>query len=110
MKKQAAKISRHNPDRESVSIAEFAALLSRQTPKNAAKLLEELLTPAEVRDISLRFASLKCLSSGQTQRQIAANLGISLCKITRGSRVLKDTNSICSKIFNPTNKEKTNGN
>ena len=51
--------------------------------------LDELLTVAERRDIALRWMVLKRLSSGETQRNIADVLGMSLCKITRGSKMLK---------------------
>jgi TrpR family trp operon transcriptional repressor len=60
-------------------------------------LIEEflrcLLTPSETADIAARWALVKDLDAGLPQRQIARNLGISLCKITRGSRELKKTNS-----------------
>jgi len=36
---------------------------------------------------------VKRLDRGQSQRAIAAELGLSLCKITRGSRVLKQPDS-----------------
>ena len=42
---------------------------------------------------------MKLLLAGRTQRSIAAELGLSLCKITRGSRELKSPNSICRKLI-----------
>jgi len=61
------------------------------------KLLESffscLLTPAEKADIAARWALVKALRDGKPQREIAKNLGISLCKITRGSRELKTPGS-----------------
>ena len=48
-----------------------------------------LLTPAETADIASRWALVKNLREGIPQREIAKNLGVSLCKITRGSRELK---------------------
>jgi TrpR family trp operon transcriptional repressor len=36
---------------------------------------------------------MKDLHDGKTQREIANDLGISLCKITRGSKILKDPES-----------------
>jgi TrpR family trp operon transcriptional repressor len=54
------------------------------------KLFRELFTEKEISDIVLRWELMKDLSRGETQRSIAARHGISLCKITRGSRLLKD--------------------
>ncbi len=64
-----------------------------------ARLLGELLTETEIHDISLRLALLELLSEGVSQRDIAAALGISLCKITRGSKLLNDSNSEIYRIF-----------
>jgi TrpR family trp operon transcriptional repressor len=62
-----------------------------------AELLEDfiscLLTPSETADIASRWALVKSLRDGSTQREIAKNLGVSLCKITRGSRELKKPSS-----------------
>ena len=64
---------------------------------NDSELLEAfilcLLTPAETADIASRWALVKDLRGGKTQREIAKNLGVSLCKITRGSRELKKPSS-----------------
>lgn len=56
-------------------------------------LFTELFTASELEDLSLRWKLLKDLYSGMTQRKIAEKYGISLCKITRGSKILKDKNS-----------------
>ena len=53
------------------------------------QFLNELLTPAEIKDISSRMEIIKMLDQGHTQRNIAAKLHVSLCKITRGSKELK---------------------
>jgi TrpR family trp operon transcriptional repressor len=52
-----------------------------------------LLTPAETADIAARWALVKALDRRIPQREIAKNLGLSLCKITRGSRELKKEHS-----------------
>jgi TrpR family trp operon transcriptional repressor len=68
-----------------------------------AELIESflrcLLTPAETADIAARWALVKALDQGQPQREIAKNLGLSLCKITRGSRELKKANSAFRRIL-----------
>ena len=64
----------------------FASVSERQAMR---LLMDEILTPAELRDLALRWRLVQRLHAGAPQRQIAAELGISLCKITRGSRILK---------------------
>jgi TrpR family trp operon transcriptional repressor len=61
--------------------------------------IEEILTPKEIEDLALRWKLLQELHKGSTQRSIASKYGISLCKITRGSKILKKDNSITRKIL-----------
>ena len=61
--------------------------------------LTEMFTPRETADILLRWRLLQELHEGRTQRDIAARHRISLCKITRGSKVLKAKNSLVKKIL-----------
>ena len=58
-----------------------------------------LLTPAEIADICGRWALVKALRKKVPQREIAKELGVSLCKITRGSRELKKENSAFLRIL-----------
>lgn len=58
-----------------------------------------LLTPAETADIAARWALVKALDSNIPQREIAKTLGLSLCKITRGSRELKKNGSGFQRIL-----------
>jgi TrpR family trp operon transcriptional repressor len=67
--------------------------------KMMRRFFNEIFTPAEIQDIALRWRLMKMLHEGNTQRDIAQRLGISLCKITRGSKVLKARNSISKKIL-----------
>ncbi len=64
------------------------------------RFFNDIFTPAELDDISLRWKLLKDLHKGMTQRKIAEKYGISLCKITRGSKVLKDKASVVLKVLN----------
>ncbi len=64
------------------------------------RFFNDIFTPAELDDLSLRWKLLKDLRKGMTQRKIAEKYGISLCKITRGSKVLKDKNSVVLKVLN----------
>jgi TrpR family trp operon transcriptional repressor len=84
--------------------------LSRTLSKlNDSELIESflrcLLTPAETADIAARWALVKSLKQKIPQRKIAKDLGISLCKITRGSRELKKTNSAFERILKETQKD-----
>ncbi|MCF6246766.1 MAG: trp operon repressor [Desulfobacula sp.] len=64
------------------------------------RFFEEIFTPAELDDISLRWKLLKDLHAGMTQRNIAKKYRISLCKITRGSKILKTKGSAVLQILN----------
>ncbi len=81
-------------------IKEISEVLSNMTePEEIEIFLHEILTETEIRDISLRWALLKKLFDGVPQRNIANDLGISLCKITRGSRILKNKESVTRKLL-----------
>ena len=64
-----------------------------QDPKLILSFLESLLTVHEATDIAGRWELVQRLAQGESQRQIAQHLGVSLCKITRGSKELKKTDS-----------------
>lgn len=61
--------------------------------------LYSLLTPAEADEIAKRWALVKRLAEGEPQRSIAAEFGMSLCKITRGSRELKKEDSAFKRML-----------
>jgi len=75
------------------------ALVSVKSVEEMEHFLRELLTSDELRDVTLRWQLLELLVQGMTQRRIADELQISLCKITRGSRILKEPDSVCAKIL-----------
>lgn len=54
------------------------------------EFMEDLLTPAESEDIVTRWQIVKQLSKGTPQREISTKLGVSIAKITRGSRELRN--------------------
>lgn len=74
----------------------FAEISDKVTMK---KFIREILTPKEQHDVALRWRLMNDLKKGKPQREIASDLGISLCKITRGSKILKDSSSACSKLI-----------
>ncbi|HEY3400608.1 MAG TPA: Trp family transcriptional regulator [Geothrix sp.] len=76
------------------SLRELASLFDQvQDPRLVERFLREILTPSEIGGISARWELVKRLDEGQSQRAISAELGLSLCKITRGSRELKKPRS-----------------
>ena len=71
-----------------------AAIARLHGAGEAARFLEELFTPSECVEFSKRWALMRELLAGKSQRAIAHELGISLCKITRGARYARDPNSL----------------
>lgn len=57
--------------------------------KQAALLLEDVLTPAEYDSIAERWQIIKLLHAGGTHREVAKKLGISVSKVSRGARCLQ---------------------
>ena len=75
-------------------------IFSLKTEKEIIKFLNEIFTPDEISLLTKRWRILNLLSEGVTQREIAKELNVSLCKITRGSKILKDKKNIVYKYFN----------
>lgn len=71
-----------------------AALAEMQSPDEIRRFIGEIWTESECRDIALRWLLMKLLAEGVPQRTIACELGVSLCKITRGSKYMKDETSV----------------
>lgn len=83
-----------------LNIQEVADLFAAVSDRHAMRrMLDEILTPAELRDLALRWRLVQRLQAGASQRKIAAELGISLCKITRGSRILKQPQGVIRGIL-----------
>ena len=81
-------------------IAEIAAVLAKvQDPELIAAFLRSILTRRELEEVGGRWELVKRLARGQSQRAIARRLGMSLCKITRGSRELKKKNSAFRRVL-----------
>ncbi|HOP62936.1 MAG TPA: Trp family transcriptional regulator [Spirochaetota bacterium] len=81
-------------------IRELSEILAGMTvAEDIEKLLYELLTDNERKDLILRWELMKKLYQGVPQRSIASELGISLCKITRGSKILKSSDSVTGRLL-----------
>lgn len=82
------------------NFAELARTLAKTADSELIEsFLRSLLTPAETADIAARWALVKALKDQIPQREIADRFGISLCKITRGSRELKKPNSAFEQVL-----------
>ena len=82
-----------NPELMRESIAEMAKALEGADAALIEDFFYSLFTSAEADEMAKRWALVKELSQGMPQRRVAEDLGLSLCKITRGSRELKKQNS-----------------
>ena len=81
-------------------ISEIAAVLSRvRDPQLINAFLRSILTRRELAEVDGRWELVKLLARGESQRAISRRLGMSLCKITRGSRELKKRNSAFRRVL-----------
>ena len=60
---------------------------------------KEILTESEIETLSKRWRILNMLKNKSSQREIAKELKVSLCKVTRGAKILKDKNSVIAKYL-----------
>jgi len=82
------------------NLAELSrALATAGDPSLIEEFLYSLFTEAEADEMAKRWALVKRLADGVPQRAIASELGLSLCKITRGSRELKKENSAFERML-----------
>ena len=99
-------MSRNNTSDLTLTLAEICTVLCGiSDPDQMQKFLAEILTPSECRDLALRWELMRRLKKGVAQRKIAAELGISLCKITRGAKILKQDHSVSNHYLNAGEKD-----
>ena len=92
---------------QTIAICEIAKLIKKlKTSEEVMAFLNEVLTESEIDTLSKRWRILKMLRGGSTQRDVSSKMGVSLCKVTRGAKLLKNENSLTSKYLL---KEKFNG-
>lgn len=85
---------------ESDPLMEMSRVLSETNDSNLIyDFLQSLLTEYEVEEIGSRWKLVRLLDEGMSQRNIARALGLSLCKITRGSKELKKDDSPFGKMI-----------
>jgi TrpR family trp operon transcriptional repressor len=82
------------------AVGELVTALAKCTdPKLMANFIRSILTSKELKDVSARWKLVKLIESGLSQRAISKRLGLSLCKITRGSKELKRDDSPFKAMF-----------
>lgn len=84
---------------EMTIIEEISKNIINMSQKEIVEFLQEIMTEAEIKTLSKRWRIIELLNEGYTQREIAKELGVSLCKVTRGAKILKKQNSITKKII-----------
>ena len=67
----------------------YELFASVKSAKEAEVLLKDILTPQELDSVAERWQLIQMLDAGVPQREIAKKLGISISKITRGSRMMQ---------------------
>ena len=106
IKKCSYVTARRNKEHDMQRYKELAKVFSRiENEKEMEKFLIEILTESEIDALVFRWRLMEDLYRGETQRSIAEKHHISLCKITRGSKILKDPKSISLKLLNKLEKE-----
>jgi TrpR family trp operon transcriptional repressor len=82
------------------TIRDVARILARLEDEALVEdFLVSILTPREISEVARRWELVRLLDQGMSQRSVARRLGMSLCKITRGSRELKKRNSAFRRVL-----------
>lgn len=82
------------------NLSEIIEIFSKTTDKREMRsLFEDVFTDAERTDIAKRWYIFKELYKGTPQRKIAKDMEVSLCKITRGSKTLKNDESVIKRVL-----------
>jgi len=75
------------------------ALCQIESEEKMSAFLDEILTEAEKKSVYARWELMLRLKKGETHRKIANDLQMSLCKITRGNKILKNKTSVTNSFF-----------
>lgn len=70
----------------------YQFLSNLKNAQEAEKVLKDLLTPQELNIISERLQILKNVAKGKPHREISKELGVSIGKVSRGSKVIQAGN------------------
>ena len=81
-------------ERSKIALEELINCIASVSDKDLlTDFFDCLFTPSELYDIGKRWLLVKEIDKGTTQREIAKEFKMSLCKITRGSKELKKEDS-----------------
>ena len=81
-------------------VADIARLFARSGDARLIEaFLRQILTGDELKAVGSRWQLVRMLRAGRSQRDISRSLGLSLCKITRGSRELKKKDGAFLKVL-----------
>lgn len=71
-------------------MGELIALFEKaaKEPGMLKKVMTDILTPAELREVSARWQIVKHLSKGESHRNVAADLHIGVATVARGTQAL----------------------
>ena len=64
-------------------------IVALEDKKTTLAFLKNILTPAELEEVSTRLQIVKLLKKGMPQREVAEKLSVSIGTVSRGSRELK---------------------
>ena len=74
-------------------------VLSIKDKEELKSFIDDMFTEKEVEDVVQRYLLMDDLYRGKSQRDIARDRSMSLCKITRGSKMLKKKEGSMRKFF-----------
>ena len=74
-------------------------ILSINDKDQLRAFIDDMFTEKEVEDVVQRYLLMDDLYKGKSQRDIARDRSMSLCKITRGSKMLKKKNGFMRRFF-----------
>ena len=85
------------------ALEEMYSLISGKSADFIKRFFDDLCTKAELKDFAKRWLLMREIDKGTTQREIAKKIHISLCKITRGSKVLRKPNGVVRAMLDEAN-------
>lgn len=80
------------------NVLRLAKVLSQRTEREMRAILHDILTPAEIEDLNQRLEIIQALMRNEPHRTIAKKVGVSISKVTRGSKAFK-TSRFAQNLF-----------